>query len=114
MPQQDINRVSHTISSLTSQIVFFENDNQTYTLHLIDQANLTYALFLKNANIKLTITTENEGVKGQIFAFVIGDKTSLHVETKLQASHSSVKVQLIALQQEHTEVNIQGIIDIAP
>ena len=107
---------TRTISKTSSQIEFFENTQQDYTLHLINHANLTYALFLKNAQIKLTIIAESPEVKGQIFAFIpaqASSYTSLQVETKLQSSHTSLKVHLIAIQTENTQIQMQGVIDIA-
>ncbi|MDR2541191.1 MAG: hypothetical protein LBD11_05510 [Candidatus Peribacteria bacterium] len=105
---------SFTIRESISQIEFFEEIEQEYVLHLSEGADLTYALFLKNAKIKLTILAESPQVKGQIFVFVVGGQTSLQVETSLQFSHTSVQVHLIAIQGEGDEVQMQGSINILP
>lgn len=103
---------SFTVREKFSQIDFFEDKEQDYVLHLSEGADLTYALFLKNATIKLSVLAESPGVKGQIFAFVAGGKTSLQVETKFQSSHTGVQVHLIAIQGVEDDVKMQGSIDI--
>ncbi|MDR0859586.1 MAG: hypothetical protein LBO09_00985 [Candidatus Peribacteria bacterium] len=104
---------SFTIREKFSHIDFFEHTEQDSVLHLSEGANLTYAMFLKNAKITLKVLAESPHVKGQIFVFVAGGQTSLQVETNLQSSHTSVQVHLIAIQGEEDEVQMQGTIDIA-
>ena len=106
---------TNTIHEKTSQIQFFENTEQKYTLHLTDQADFVYALFLKNAKIQLSIITKQPQVKAKIFAFLPATEkstSSLHIETLFQSSESSVTMHLIAIQGEDAKVHMQGKIDI--
>ncbi|MDR0607760.1 MAG: hypothetical protein LBG52_05455 [Candidatus Peribacteria bacterium] len=104
---------SWTIREKISQIDFFDMVPQDYVLHLKEGADLTYALFLKNTTIKLTIIAESPAVHGQIFAFVAGGSSSLQVVAKFQASHTAVKLHLMAIQPDEADVQMQGKIDIA-
>jgi hypothetical protein len=104
---------THTLRKKTAQIDFFDTTKQDYVLHLAEGADLTYAVFLKNAELQLTIIAESPTVQGQIFAFVLGDATSLQVAAKLQASHTSINLHLIAIQEDAATVQMQGMIDIA-
>jgi hypothetical protein len=104
------------VSGKTTQIAVFQEREQNITLSLKEQAELTYAIFLKNAKIQLTILAQDPAVKAQIFAFIPAQSvssTSLQVQTFLQASNVEVKVHLIAIQEEGAEVVLQGAIDIA-
>ncbi|MDR0651065.1 MAG: SufD family Fe-S cluster assembly protein [Candidatus Peribacteria bacterium] len=100
-----------------SQIDCFHQIKHSLTLHLQDEADITYAVFLENAHLTLNIIAEKNAVKGQIFAFIPAQKNSrasLNVQTHLQSSHAKVHIHLIAIQDEGAEVNMQGNITIAP
>jgi hypothetical protein len=53
-----------------SQIDVFRQKEHSLTLHLQGEADITYAVFLENAHLTLTIIAEENAVKGQIFVFI--------------------------------------------
>jgi sucrose-6-phosphate hydrolase SacC (GH32 family) len=106
----------YTIRDVSSQIDFFQDVEQTLTIYLEEKADLTYAIFLDSAKIKLTIIAQNPTVKAQIFAFLPSKQasdTSLQVCTKFQSSDTSVRMHLIAIQDDGAKLHMQGEIDIA-
>jgi Fe-S cluster assembly scaffold protein SufB len=108
-------KTDYTIHESWQQIDLFQQTERTLTLHLQKKAEATYAMFLENAKIELTIIAEEDAIKGQIFAFFPAKNAShstLNVQTFLQSSHSKVNVHLIAIQDEKAEVDLQGAIHI--
>ncbi|MDR2416187.1 MAG: SufD family Fe-S cluster assembly protein [Candidatus Peribacteria bacterium] len=100
----------------SAQIDIFHQMTHSLTLHLQGNADITYAVFLDNAHLTLTVMAEENAVKGQIFVFIPAQKnshSSLNMQAHLQSSHTNVHLHLIAIQDEGAEVNMQGEISIA-
>ena len=113
----------YEIRESCSQIDIFQNVHQSLDIRLQEGIAFTYAVFLDNSELSLTIATEKKSdlqthsqIKGQIFAFIpakSASTSSLKVNAVLQASGAEVKVYLIAIQEEQAELSLQGEINIS-
>ncbi|MDD2537144.1 MAG: SufD family Fe-S cluster assembly protein [Candidatus Absconditabacteria bacterium] len=106
---------SYLINQHISRIDCFENTTQTLTINLDEQADLTYAIFLKSSDLDITLQTQKEKVNANFFAFVCADEdqlSQLKVTTILKDSFSEIHVRLVAIQPNKATTSLDGSINI--